>query len=145
MLMRRWLVTGANILFGVVPATFLLLWVLVLVFAALAGPPADIDATIVPWKVTAFFLAAVAGVVGYVALIFTARGVKTRRVIVGLFIGIAANAYAIPLAWDLNSYAMRQWFNWYWFVSPIVVALVHVVAYFAGGRRHDIQSRPTSA
>ena len=139
--MRRGLVRGASVLFGVVPATYLFLWVVFFMVAGLGGMLAelvglidDIDATIVPWTVALFFLAGTAGVVGYVALLSAVKGVRTPRVVVGLVLGIAANVYAIPLVLDLNPNAMTGWFDWYWVGSPIVVALAHVVTYFVSAR-----------
>ena len=139
--MRRWLVTSANILFGVVPATYLFLWIVFFMLvavgvslAALVGLMEDFDAPLVPWRVTLFFLVGTAAVAGYLALLSAVKGVKTPRVVIGLVLGIAANVCAIPMAWDLNPYAMRQWFDWYWFGSPIVVALAHVVTYFVRTR-----------
>jgi hypothetical protein len=142
--MRRSLIISATVLFGVVPATYLLLWVVLFVVAALAGPPDDleIEATIVWWRVVAFFLAAAAAVVGYIALLLAARGVRTPRVIIGLALGIAANVYGIFMAWDLNSYGVRQ--DWYWFVSPSAVAVLHVAAYFMRDR-NGIGGQPSGA
>ena len=136
-------------LFGVVPATFLFLWIVFFMVAGVGGFLAeflglmeDIDATIVPWKVALFFLAGTAAVVGYVALLSAVKGVRTPRVAVGLVIGIAANVYAIPLILDLNPNALKGWFEWYWVGSPIIVALAHVVTYFVSARRDRVQRRP---
>ena len=149
--MRRWLVSAANVLFGVVPATYLFLWVVFFMVAGLGGMLAewvglmdDIDATIDPWKVTLFFLAGTAAVSGYVALLSAVKGVRTPRVVVGLGLGIAANVYAIPLILDLNPNALQGWFEWYWVGSPIVVALAHVVTYFVGARRDRLQKHAGS-
>lgn len=124
-------------IFGVVPATFLLLWVVVFLLAALAGQleGIQVDVAIVWWRVALFFLTAAAAIVGYVALIRAVRGHTTPWTVMGLLAGVAANLHGIRMAWDLNSYAMKQWSIWYWFGSPIVVALVYVAAYFVQRRR----------
>jgi hypothetical protein len=142
--MRRSLITGATVLFGVVPATYLLLWVVLFVVAALAGPPDDleIEATILWWRVVALFLAAAAAVVGYIALLFAAGNIRTPRVAIGLALGVAANVYGIFMAWDLNSYGVRQ--DWYWFAAPIAVAVLHLGAYFIHDR-NAVQGHPSGA
>ena len=129
----RWLVTSANLVFGLVPATFLLFWIVLFMLAvpfALMNPPKHTDTTLVAWKVIVLFLAGTAAVIGYAALHSAVKGVKTPRVVVGLMLGIAANVYAIHMILDINRNAMREWSDWYWFGSPIVVASAHVAAYF---------------
>ena len=137
--MRRWIAISAGIVFGVVPATFLLLWVVVFLVAAFAGSPegVEVDVTIVWWRVALFFLTAGGTVVGYVALLLAVKGPTTHRNVIGLLVGVAANLYGIRMAWDLNSYAMSQWSNWYWFASPIVVALAYVLSHFVQSGRND--------
>lgn len=139
---KQWIVVGATIVFGVVPATFLLLWVVVFLLAAVSGPleGIQVDVAIVWWRVVLFVLTAAAAIAGYVALIGVVRGSTTLWTVTGLLAGVAANLNGIQMAWDLNSYAMKQWPIWYWFVSPIVVALVHVAAYFVQRRRHGRRS-----
>ena len=140
--MTKWLISSGTFIFGVVPATYLVFWAAMLLLAVPFGlsmnlAPAD---TQMLAKLTWLILAGVSGVVGYHALLRAARGVRTPRVVHGLLLGIAANAYGIYLAWDLNSYAMRQWSTWCWFVSPMIVGLCHVGAYYIGGQRSDRRS-----
>jgi hypothetical protein len=136
--MKRRIVVGATIIFGIVPATFLLLWVVVFLLAALAGPFEDIEVevTIVWWRVALFFLTAAAAIIGYVALLHVLRRPTTLWTVMGLLAGVAANLHGIQMAWDLNSYAMKQWSMWYWFISPMVVALAYIAAYLVQRGRH---------
>jgi hypothetical protein len=119
--------------FGVVPATYLVFWAVIFGLGAivvLIAPPLETGSSqIVAWKVALMLLATASAVLGYAALLRAASGTKTPRVAIGLTLGIAANAYGIFLMFDINAYAMRQWSTWFWFISPIVVGLVHLVSY----------------
>jgi hypothetical protein len=132
--MRRQFAVAVGVLFGLLPATYLLFWAVSFGVALLVlaiGPPAElseIDVAAHRWRLMLMLLAPLAAVAGYVALLSAVRGVTSRRVAIGLALGIAANVYAIVLMWDLDSYAMRQWSTWYWFASPIIVAAGHLVA-----------------
>ena len=115
--------------FGVVPATYLVFWAVTFglgTIVALIAPPGS--GQLVAWKVGRMLLAAAAAVLGYAALLRAARGTQTPRVAIGLILGIAANSYGVFLMFDLNAYAMRQWSTWFWFVSPIVVGLLHLTS-----------------
>ena len=151
--MRGWagrmgyrLMASANLMFGIVPATFLLFWIVFFMLAALVSLPSALmslpdhkNITIALWKGTELFLAGTAAVIGYAALRSAVKGVKTPRVLFGLVLGIAANLYAIHMILDLNPNAMRDWVDWYWGGSPIVVASAHVATYFVRALRDRVR------
>ena len=113
-----------------------MLGAVVFTLAELVGLTDDFGAPVVPWRVTLFFLAGTAAVAGYVALLSAIQGASGREECsLGCVLGIAANVYAICIVLDLNPNAMRDWYDWYWFGSPIAVALAHVVAYFVRARQ----------
>src|SRR5262245_8714058 len=136
--MKSLLVPYATFVFGVVPATYLVFWaglfLLMTPFMLVELPPPLTFATI--GKVVAFMSAGAGGVVGYGALIYTARGIVTRRVVAALLVGIAANGFGICLLLDFNPRApLREWGVWYFYVAPIIVAIWHIGAYCLRGER----------
>ena len=95
--MRRRLAVAVSVLFGVVPATYLVFWavffgVAAAVFAIVSPMELiETDVGVDWWRVVLTLLAAPAAVAGYVALLFAAKSVTSRRVALGLALGIAAN------------------------------------------------------
>ena len=118
---------------GVLPATYLVFWAVILglgTIIALIAPPIETGSSqVVPWKVVLMLSAAAAAVLGYAALLRAATGTRSPHVAIGLILGIAANAYGVFLMFDINAYAMSQWSTWFWFASPIVVGLLHLLSY----------------
>ena len=77
--------------------------------------------------------AAVSAVYGYVALFFAAGSAVTLRVARWLSAGVIANAIGIGLMAD-----RLKWFaadDWFVFLSPLVVGVLHLIHYAARSRR----------
>lgn len=118
---RRRLVLIATIVFGILPATFTLLANGLYYVQSLLAIPDDVAVNVIWGEVFMLCAVGLAGVAGYVALFFAARGRTTGVVTVSLLFGVAAMAYAIALG-----------LTPYWLGSPVLVGLAHAAGNLLG-------------
>ncbi len=115
--MTRRFVLLATIVLGIVPATLTLLANGLYYLQGLTAIPDDAAVNVVWGEVVMLCAIGLAGVAGYVALFFAARGRRTGVVAVALLFGVAAMVYAIVVG-----------LTPYWLGTPVLVGLGHVVA-----------------
>ena len=126
--MRRWVILLATVVFGIVPATFVLLANALYYVSGVMAIPDGAAVNVVWGEIALLFLMGTAGVVGYIALIFAARARVSGLVAIGLLLGVAALVYAIVLGLTPP-----------WLGTPAIVGLAHAVSYFV--RRQGASSR----
>ena len=119
----------ATFVFGIVPATLLVPWVLLLGLFGV-GVMLDFGEPGALAEGLAASAAAVLGMLGYVALFDAARVVVTPKVARRLAGGIVANLFGIWLfvpidLWQLVGSA------WFVLVSPLVVGVAHLARFVA--------------
>jgi hypothetical protein len=122
--MSRWIVLLATVLFGIVPATLSLLANGLYYLRGITAVPEGVVVTVIWGEVVLLCLAGIAGVAGYVALLFAAAARMSARVAIALLFGVAAMVYAIALG-----------LTPYWLGSPVIVGSAHAVSYFVRRRR----------
>jgi hypothetical protein len=126
--MRRWLISLATVLFGIVPATLALLANALYYLRGVTDIPEGVEVA-VAWSEIAFLcLIASAGVLGYVALFFAARLRVSGRVAIGLLVGVVAMVSAIWLG-----------LSPYWLGSPVIVGLAHAVNFLRQRRQASVE------
>ncbi len=126
----RLLIMATTIVFAIVPATLL---VLIAVALGVGGVVALFvrDDVVVSNALLAVPVA-VAAVLGYVALFRAAERAVDARIAAWLAAGLAANAYGLYLLEsDLSPSALDTVGGWYLFCGPAVVAVAHLVVFFA--------------
>jgi hypothetical protein len=128
--MLRRSVQLATVVLGIVPATLSLLANALYYFRGFTAIPEEVTVTFIWSEVVLLGLVGVAGIIGYVALFFAARGRLSARVAIALLFGVAAMAYAIVLG-----------LTPYWLGSPVIVGLAHAAGYFVE-RRSAAQDGP---
>ena len=79
----------------------------------------------------AFVLACLMGLLGYVALCFSAYRRVDSKIALGIGIGLGANFFAMFALHDVNPGALNDWYIVY---GPFTVGLTHLVTY--GIARH---------
>jgi hypothetical protein len=113
------LILLATVLLGIVPATFTLVANGLYYLQGLTAIPDGVAVNIIWSEVILLCVVSLAGVAGYLALFFAARGRTTGVVTIALLLGVAAMTYAIVLG-----------LTPYWLGSPVIVGLAHAIAYF---------------
>ena len=120
----RWPVVLATVVFGIVPATFTLLANALYYLRGITAIPVGASVDVVWGEVAFLGVLGVAGLIGYVALFFAARGKTSDPVSIGLLLGVAAMIAAI--VFELTPI---------WLGSPVVVGLVHGLGHILRGRQ----------
>jgi hypothetical protein len=115
----RRLVLIATVLFGIVPATFTLLANALYYVQGFMAIPQGVAVDVIWGEVVMLCVAGLAGVAGYVALFYAARGRTTGRVVLALLLGVAAMVYAIVLG-----------LTPYWLGTPVLVGLAHAIGWY---------------
>jgi hypothetical protein len=131
---KRVLISGATVLFGIVPASLALLSNALFLLSVSAGPPDGVK-VVVSWLGLAWWLlVAVGTVAGYIALFFAARLKVSGKVVGALLLGVAAVAYELLRTPHETAILVVL-------LLPAIVALAHVISYFARGRADALTAR----
>ena len=137
MAMRAAVIMVLTFVFGIVPATILVLWAVILGAVGVAGLfVGDPGRALVA---LALIAASVLAVYGYIALFFAAGDAVTPKVARWLAAGIVANVIGLCLL----SERMR-WFapdDWLVFGAPLIVGCAHLVRYAARARKRPARER----
>jgi hypothetical protein len=122
--MKRALVSIGTVLFGIVPASLVLLTNAIFLLGAGAGLPEGVQGVLSWPNLALLLLVGVAALVGYVALFFAARLKMSGKVVGCLLIGVAAVAYEI-LSAQHEALIVGV------LLLPAIVAMAHVISYLA--------------
>ena len=117
--MQRWSILLATVLFGILPATFVLVANALYYLSGITAIPDGAAVNVVWGEIVLLVLMGTAGVIGYVALFFAAAARVSGRVVIGLLLGVAALVYAIVLGLTPH-----------WLGTPAIVGLAHAASYF---------------
>jgi hypothetical protein len=131
---KRVFICSATVLLGIVPASLALLSNALFLLSVSAGPPDGVRVAVNWLGLALWFLVAVGAVAGYIALFFAARLKVSGKVVGALLLGVAVVAYELLRTPHETAILLVL-------LLPAIVALAHVISYFARGRAHVLSAK----
>jgi hypothetical protein len=123
----RWLVMTTTFVFGIVPATLMVVFACMMSVAGLLKL-FDTDAS-GRWMAPLFIVVGPMALIGYVALFRAAGASVNSRTAQGLAVGVLANLFGLSILLSEPEYAADG--GWYLYSIPLVVACAHLFVFLA--------------
>jgi hypothetical protein len=122
---ERLVLAAATVALGLVPATILVFFVLLVSVGISTELPANLPALVRLVGSLGLFTLALAG---YVSLWLTLRAVWGSRTAIGLCAGLVSATFGVFLLWDEGYFPL--WTLTYLFGGPILIGSVHPLRYY---------------